>query len=146
MIIRFRMLILVAFVSVSGTIHAQAVAKGDTHKIHKVVMQVTDGDSLSQVLVIGQVKNIKKTLAQARIEVVCHGDGLEMLMISKSKVPSLFEELKNQDVHFVACENTMARRKVTVQDLCQGVDTVPSGMVEIILKQENGWSYVKGGH
>lgn len=139
---KISIIIFCASVLISGVLNAQSPEKRD----HKVVMQVTAGDSLSQASVVGQVKNIKKILKDAKIEVVCHGDGLEMLTKSKSKVPSVFEELKSQGVQFVACENTMARRKITVQDLCVGVSTVPSAMVEMVLKQEDGWSYVKGGH
>ena len=109
-------------------------------------MQVTEGDSLTQLAVIGQVRNIRKQLPGAQIEVVCHANSLDMLLKSGSKVASHIAELTAQNVLFSACENTMARKKATHEDLVPGVETVPSGLVEIILKQEAGWSYIKGGH
>ncbi len=109
-------------------------------------MQVTQADSLTQVAVIGQVRNIKKQLPAAEMEVVCHANGLDMLMKTGSKVASSISELSRMNVKFLACENTMARQKVTVQDLLPEVGTVASGLTEIILKQEQGWSYIKGGH
>lgn len=109
-------------------------------------MQVTEGDSLTQLAVIGQVRNIMKQLPDVQIEVVCHANSLDMLLKSDSKVASHIAELTSRNVRFVACENTMARKKATVEDLVPGVDTVPSGLVEIIFKQEEGWSYIKGGH
>ena len=115
-------------------------------KIHRVVIQVTEGDALTQLAVIGQVRNIKKQLRDVQIEVVCHANSLDMLLTSGSKVASHISGLTPHDVRFVACENTMARKKATVEDLLPGVETVPSGLVEIILKQEEGWSYIKGGH
>ena len=115
-------------------------------KRHKVVMQVTEGDSLTQLAVIGQVRNIKKQLPDAQVEVVCHANSLDMLLKSGSKVASHIAELTTQNVRFAACENTMARTKATREDLVRGAETVPSGVVEIILKQEEGWSYIKGGH
>lgn len=109
-------------------------------------MQVTEGDSLTQLAVIGQVRNIKKQLPDAQIEVVCHANSLDMLLKSGSKVASHIAALTTQNVRFAACENTMARKKATREDLVPGAETVPSGLVEIILKQEEGWSYIKGGH
>ncbi len=116
----------------------------DTRK-HQVVMQVTQGDSLYQLTVIGQLRNIKKALPHAEIEVVCHSQGLPMLVASQTKVAGPIEELSAQGVTFVACENTMQRQKIKRVDLVPQASTVPSGMVEIILKQEAGWAYVKGG-
>ena len=120
--------------------------KGIMKKTHKVVMQVTEGDSLTQLAVIGQVRNIKKELPDASIEVVCHANSLDMLLKRASKVSSHIAALSLQSVTFIACENSMARKRVSAEDLVPEVGTVPSGLVELILKQEEGWSYIKGGH
>ena len=47
---------------------------------HKVVIQFTDTDSVSQASVLGQVKNIRTDLPDTDIEVVCHGPGLDLLI------------------------------------------------------------------
>lgn len=112
---------------------------------HRVVMQVTQADSAFQLTVIGQIRNIKKALPHAEIEVICHSKGLPMLLVETSKVASHVEALLQQQVSFAACENTMRRQKVEAKDLLPGVRTVPSGLAEIILKQEAGWAYVKAG-
>ena len=132
--------------SLSFASFSQNAGLKDMKNTHKVIMQVTQGDSLTQLAVIGQVRNIKQQLPDARIKVVCHANSLDMLLKSGSKVASHIAELAQKDVQFVACENTMARRQSTVRDLVPGAGTVPSGLVEIILRQEEGWSYVKGGH
>lgn len=118
----------------------------DSNKQHPIVMQITQGDSLTQVTVMGQVKNIKKRLPEATIEVVCHGDALHMLMTSKSLVADQLGKLTSEQVRFLACENTMARKKIAKEDLLKEAETIPSALVHIVLRQEEGWSYVKGGH
>lgn len=115
-------------------------------KSHRVVIQFSDSDSLSQASVVGQVKNIKTDLPDATIEVVCHGPGLDLLIKKNSKVPALVQEWNSKGVVFAACNNTMRRRGVKKEDLSAQATVVPSAMVELILKQEEGWSYVKGGH
>jgi uncharacterized protein len=115
-------------------------------KKHKIVMQFTDSDSLSQTIVLGQVKNIRTAWPNADIEVVCHGGGLDLLQTTKSKVNSQIAEWSSKGVVFAACNNTMKRRNVKKEDLITNVIVVPSAMIELTLKQEKDWAYVKGGH
>ena len=112
---------------------------------HQVVIQVTQGAPSFQLSVIGQIRNIKKALPNAEIEVVCHSQGLPMLVKDGTKVAKHLAELSQQNVTFVACQNTMDRKKLEQADLVPPAMVVPSGMVEIILKQEAGWPYLKGG-
>jgi uncharacterized protein len=115
-------------------------------KKHKIVMQFTDSDSLSQAIVLGQVKNIRTAWPNADIEVVCHGGGLELLQTTKSKVSSQIVEWGEKGVVFAACNNTMKKRNIKKEDLLTPAIVVPSAMIELTLKQEKGWAYVKGGH
>jgi uncharacterized protein len=115
-------------------------------KKHKIVMQYTLSDSLSQVSVVTQVGNIRALWPNAQIEVVCHGGGLDLLQTSKSKAASEVAEWTGKGVVFAACNNTMKRRKLTKDDLLPTATVVPSAMIELTLKQEKGWAYVKGAH
>jgi len=115
-------------------------------KKHHLVMQFMDGDSLSQATIIAQVNNIRRALPNAEIEVVCHGPGLDLLMTTKSKTSSGLTDLASKGVIFSACNNTMKRRNIKKEDLLSAVRVVPSAMVQLTLRQEEGWAYVKGGH
>lgn len=115
-------------------------------KEHRVVMQFSDGDSLSQVFVTGQVKNIKTAWPNAIVEVVCHGPGLDLLIANKSKASQAVVDWSAQGVTFSACNNTMKRRNVKKEDLLPISQVVPSAMIQLVKKQEEGWAYVKGGH
>jgi uncharacterized protein len=53
--------------------------------------------------------------------------------------------LQKAGVHLVACANSMRVAHLTVTDLVPNTTVVPSGIVEIVRKQEEGWSYIKGG-
>jgi intracellular sulfur oxidation DsrE/DsrF family protein len=115
-------------------------------KKHKIVMQFSNSDSLSQASVVGQVKNIRTAWPNAQIEVVCHGPGLDLLVASKSKAASQVTEWSGKGVIFSACNNTMKRKNVKKEDLLPTAQVVPSAIVELTLKQEKGWAYVKGAH
>jgi uncharacterized protein len=115
-------------------------------KKHKIVMQFTNSDSVSQASVVGQVKNIRTAWPNAQVEVVCHGGGLELLQTTKSKAAAEVAEWSGKGVVFAACNNTMKRRNLTKADLLPTATVVPSAMIELTLKQEKGWAYVKGAH
>ena len=51
----------------------------------------------------------------------------------------------NKQVKMVVCENTMRQKKVQKSQLLPFVQTVPMGIGELVLKQEQGWSYIKAG-
>lgn len=115
-------------------------------KKHKIVMQFTNSDSVSQASVVTQVKNIRAALPNAQIEVVCHGPGLDLLQANKSKAADQVAEWSYKGVVFAACGNTMKRRNLKKEDLLPSAQVVPSAMVELTLKQEKKWAYVKGAH
>ena len=37
----------------------------------------------------------------------------------------------------------MKRHKMTIGDLIPGVGSVPDGIYEIVMKQKDGWGYIK---
>lgn len=93
------------------------------------------------------LKNIANILAAVKdkveIEVVAHGGGISLVVKDQTKNAEEIEKLIKKGIRFVACENTMKDKSIKHQDLLPGVSTVPSGAVEIILKQQEGWSYFK---
>ena len=109
-------------------------------------MQFSAGDSLEQVSIIGQVGNIRTAWPNAQIEVVCHGSGLDMLTTSKSKVARNVLDLSSKGVVFAACNNTMRKRNLKKEDMLPASMIVPSAMLELVSKQEEGWAYLKGAH
>jgi uncharacterized protein len=117
----------------------------DGHK-HKIVMQFVASDSLSQYTLIGNIKNLKEVWPKAQIEVVLHSGGILMALTDKTKyAKELQDYVENKGVNIVVCQNTMKARKIVKEQLLTFVGTVPSGVAEIVLKQEAGWTYLKGG-
>ncbi len=136
--------ILLVFIS-TVTLAQQNPEVVDMQK-HRIVMQFTDGDPESQKAVSGQVSNILSAWPNAEVEVVCHGSGLDLLTTKESKASVALTELSSKGVIFSACSNSMRRRNVKKEDLLSTARVVPSAMIQLTLRQEEGWTYVKGGH
>lgn len=115
-----------------------------TPKIHKVIFQMSSADAEEQKGLINNLQSLKEGWGEnVQIEVVAHGPGITFLMKEKSNASAGIAKMIKQGVVFVACENTMKKKSVTKDQLLEGVDTVPMGIGEIIMKQEQGWSYIK---
>ncbi|MCE7863642.1 MAG: hypothetical protein DYG99_08880 [Bacteroidetes bacterium CHB5] len=138
--------LLIFLVCLSAKLFAQQTDGVVDLKHHKIVMQFSDGDSLSQASVVGQVKNIRTAWPNAEVEVVCHGPGLDLLISKTSKASAQVAEWSSKGVVFAACSNTMKRKNVKKEELLKSATVVPSAMIELTLKQEDNWAYVKAGH
>ena len=113
--------------------------------MHKIVFQLSTDDTLAHKALMKQLHNITSVAPDTKIEVVCHGPGLNMLINSKTTVLPKIRELQKRDIQFVACEFSIKERNVDRATIIQEAGFVKAGIIEIVEKQEAGWSYIKSG-
>lgn len=82
------------------------------------------------------------------IKVVLHGNGVNLLRTAKTneKIQSQVAGLKNQNVDFQVCDNTLKGRKISYEKELFDVakdDIVPSGVAEVARLQQMGYVYIK---
>lgn len=120
-----------------------AAQAADPVKKHRVVFQLNTGEE-SWKMAMNNVMIMQKTLGKENvdIELVANGAGLGMLKLETTEGPRLAEAIKN-GITVYACGQTMKATKVTEKDLYPGVKVVPGGNIEVMLKQEAGWTYLK---
>jgi len=122
--------------------HAQAVAKAGA--AHHVVIQVSDNDPAKWNLALNNARNVQADLGMdnVEVEVVAYGPGLAMLK-ADSAVAQRVASAHAQGVGVLACENTMRNTKVERGQILAGVRFVDAGVVHIMKRQSQGWSYVR---
>ncbi len=113
---------------------------------HRVVLHMTSSDTLVWKSLMNNIKNLKAGWGDSvNIEVVTHGPGIEMLIAAKTTQQKLITKYKEMGIVFMGCENTLREKKIPRESLVAEAGTVPMGIGEIILKEEQGWSYLKIG-
>ena len=112
---------------------------------HRIIFQLVSGDTLAHKQLMKQLNNIQSVAPGTQIEVVCHGPGLDMLVAEKTIVADKIRKLTQSGVVFNACEFSMKERKVEKKALIEDAGLVPAGIIEIVTRQEQGWSYIKAG-
>jgi intracellular sulfur oxidation DsrE/DsrF family protein len=110
----------------------------------KVVIQVSDGDQAKWNLALNNARNIQTDLGAANvdIEIVAYGPGIGMLKLD-SPVANRVDEANAAGVKVMACENTMNGQKLARSDMLGSVGYVNAGVVEIMQRQQQGWSYLR---
>ena len=113
---------------------------------HRVIFVVTspDQDDWGTAMVLADHFMAGVKPEPTEVEVLAYGPGISILAKGAPTTKEL-AELNAKGVHFMACETAMRAHKIAKADLLPGVTSVPSGVVELVRKQEAGWSYVKVG-
>lgn len=124
---------------------ALAQTKADT-KQHRIVFHLATGDTLVYRGLMRQLNTLTAFWPTASIEVVIHSFGIDLMRKDRSKVGSEIQALQAKGVAFAVCQNTMKAQKLTPEQLLPQAIFVPNGLAELVIKQEEGWSYIKAGH
>ena len=78
--------LLMALIITFASANAQNPGDANIANPHKIVFQLTAGDTLSHKALMKQLNNITTVSPETKVEVVCHGPGLNMLMTEKTIV------------------------------------------------------------
>jgi intracellular sulfur oxidation DsrE/DsrF family protein len=110
----------------------------------KLVIQVSDAEPAKWNLALNNARNVQEELGakNVEIEIVAYGPGLGML--KKDAVTSgRVDEASLAGIKVVACENTMRSQKLTKADMHPQSSYAPAGVVQIMQRQAQGWSYIR---
>ena len=110
----------------------------------KVVIQVSDNDPAKWNLALNNAKNIQKDVGTDNvvIEIVAFGPGVNMLK-AESEVGNRINDAVDTGIQVNACQNTMRNFKLVKEDMNAKVGYVPSGVVEIMRRQQEGFAYLR---
>ena len=78
----------------------------------------------------------------ALVAAVAATGGIGMLK-ADTVVGNRIGEALGSGVKIVACENTMRGQKLTKSDMLEGIGYVNAGVVEIMQRQQQGWTYLR---
>lgn len=114
---------------------------------YKVVFDMTSKDTVNQQSLIRQMSFIRESNANAKMEVVIYGQGLDLVIKNGSAQEyAVSRLLSDKNISFKVCAITMKRHNVDQNRLLPGVTIVSDGIYEIISKQQQGWGYIKVAH
>ncbi|KQP41132.1 DsrE family protein [Pseudorhodoferax sp. Leaf274] len=138
---------MVAFVPVAPALATEAgTQRGASISEDRVVYHVDDIGSAREAL--ANMVNHLNASPNARITLLANGKGVYMLVAGEKdqagEYGSEIAELQLRGVRFVACRNSMERRKIETSRLVSRAETVQAGVVELSrLQRVEGAAYIK---
>lgn len=119
-------------------------------KQHRAVYHLNSKEIETQKDVLRNVSNHIEAIGADKLDlrIVMHAGGVSMLRTAKTdvEIQGKIENLKLKGVKFEVCKITLDRGKIDYKKDLYDVsekDLVPSGVAEIALLQEQGFSYIK---
>jgi intracellular sulfur oxidation DsrE/DsrF family protein len=114
---------------------------------YRVVFDLTSRDSLEQKSVLRWLREVGASSPNAQMEVVMYGKGFELVMPERSAyLADVKEAMKSPNVTFKVCAIALKNNNIDKSQLLPGVQTVPDGIYELVLKQQDHWGYIKVMH
>ena len=113
-------------------------------KPYNIVFDLTTADTATHQRVIRWAKGIIEAHPDAKVEIVFYGRALDMVVKDKSSVSADVIKLATEKkVTFAACEHAMKVFNIDKSQLLNGVTTVPDALYELVIKQAEGYGYIK---
>ena len=113
-------------------------------KPYNIVFDLTTSDTATHQRLIRWINGIITSHPDAKIEVVFYGKALDMIVKDKSTVAGDVIKLGSENkVTFAACEHAMQVFNINKNQLLNGVTTVPDSLYELVIKQAEGYGYIK---
>jgi uncharacterized protein len=114
---------------------------------YRVVFDLTSRDTLEQRAVLRWLREVGTSSPDAQMEVVMYAKGFELVMPERSAyLADVKEAMKSPNVSFKACAIALKNSNVDKSQLLPGVEIVPDGIHELVMKQQDHWGYIKVMH
>ncbi|MDC0993977.1 DsrE family protein [bacterium] len=131
----------VTMTSFFAAAHA-AAQSASTQQDQRLVFQINEDNSKKWHEVLVNIRNIQAADKDINIAVVLIGPGLGMIKFDALTANGVSDAIA-AGVEFVACGNSMQAQHVDADDLVAGVVSAPSGYVELMQRQLQGWAYLR---
>lgn len=90
-------------------------------------------------------KRMEELSYEYLFEVIIMGSGIRRVVTQKTSISDyeILKKLADRGIKFYVCNNSIKHQNLSLEDLYDFVQSVPAGVVELIIKQQNGYSYIK---
>lgn len=96
-------------------------------------------------LVLGNINNLIKDLGEENLEVelLANSEAVKLMLMDSNGFSEQLKNLKLKNVNFTACANSLHQMSLDKSLLFDFCVVVPSGVGELVIKQTNGYAYIK---
>lgn len=109
----------------------------------KIVWDMASGDTTKQRILFRQVANVLAAAPNTKIEIVFHGNSVYGLLKDSGYFKEQIIGFHKKGVVIAVCNNALRMRNIKADRVIPEGTIVPVAILELVKKQEEGWSYIK---
>jgi uncharacterized protein len=109
----------------------------------KIVWEMASGDTAQQRILFRQVANVLAAAPETKIEIVFHGNAVFGLLKDTGYFKEQIIGFHKKGVTMAVCNNALKNRNIKTDRVIPEAVIVPVAILELVKKQEEGWSYIK---
>ena len=119
----------------------------------RVLVHLTSADPASALNTLANLQQLldeyQHNQQSVMVEVIANGDAVQLLSSTSPAIAQRIAELTSQydNLSFAACKNTIDQMRITRGlnlELLPQVKLIDSGVVQVIQRQRDGWTYIRG--
>jgi uncharacterized protein len=129
------------FLLVSALVISSAFVKAQS----KIVWEMASGDTAQQRILFKQIGNVLTAAPDTKIEIVFHGPSVYGLLKDSGYFKEQIISFHKKGVVMAVCNNALKNRNIKPERVIPEATIVPVAILELVKKQEEGWSYIKAG-
>lgn len=108
-----------------------------------VVVHLDEADPAKHSAVLRNVSNLMDALGpDSDIELVIHGQAISILLPSSPHHETV-RALQHRGLTVDACQNTLRSEHIDPEQIVADSVIVPSGIAHLVIRQREGWAYVR---
>ncbi|MGV8981738.1 DsrE family protein [Clostridium sp.] len=110
---------------------------------YKVIVHIDE--ITKSTLVIGNINNLIMDLGEEnlQVELLANAEGVKLMIADSNEFSEKLKMLDLKNVTFAACANSLRQMNLDEKSLFDFCRVVPSGVGELVIKQTNGYAYIK---
>ncbi len=113
--------------------------------VYRVIFHLNDEDKAGNV--VTNVENIFRDMEDAgediKVEILAHSSGVNVFKKINTDYKDRIISLLDKGIDIAICNNTLKANELTKEDFIEEARVVPSGVGELVRKQQKGWAYVR---
>jgi intracellular sulfur oxidation DsrE/DsrF family protein len=114
--------------------------------IYRAVFHVDLNDSQIFALALANVGNLLRAIPERHYDLIMVFNGPAVTLLQTEECSPFLEEiwqLQQARVSFKVCRNALNRFNIDPDDLIEGLEIIPAGVVALIELQQDGYAYIK---
>ena len=113
---------------------------------HKIIWDMSLSDTAAQKGLYRQLNNVLTAAPGIQVEVVFHNNAVYAMLKDTGYFKAQIMDLHKKGIVFAVCNNSLKARNIDTGRVMAEAFIVPAALIEMVKKQEDGWSYIKAGN